>query len=377
MAEVGFAVGKKGYMTDSFYTSLINAIDKRSVGGIASALGLPEQAVSRCLQMSVPSILAGLASKSGDTGALRRIMDLVPSGGDVSWSQIASDVSNPNSPLLSAGKRILSGLFGESQGAVSGAISRECGLQSGTTTTLLSVAAPMVVSFLSSRMRSDGMGLAELGSALQRESPAIRNALPAGLRDVFWPATVTGTTATTPVVAQAVQHERTISRWIPAAIALGAAFLGLFWLVNHFRRPTTAEITPSPTTGTASREATPMRNTASGTLPGNIDLKFNTGSDTLRPKSQEQLHNVLSFLAANPRAHAKIGGYTDNVGGAEQNLRLSQARANSVMDELIHEGVSPNRLAALGYGEQYPVADNSTRQGREQNRRVSVSVSQQ
>jgi outer membrane protein OmpA-like peptidoglycan-associated protein len=105
-------------------------------------------------------------------------------------------------------------------------------------------------------------------------------------------------------------------------------------------------------------------------------LVFDTGSATLRPESQEQLNNIAAILAAYPNVSMKVGGYTDNVGGADRNLQLSRDRANTVVAELVRRGISPGRLGAEGYGEQYPVADNSTEQGRAQNRRVSMRVTQ-
>jgi K(+)-stimulated pyrophosphate-energized sodium pump len=105
-------------------------------------------------------------------------------------------------------------------------------------------------------------------------------------------------------------------------------------------------------------------------------LLFNTDSATLRPESQEQLGNIAAILKAYPNVHIKIGGYTDNSGDAQNNLNLSKDRANGVMAELIALGISPDRLEAQGYGEQFPVADNSTAEGRARNRRVSMRVTQ-
>jgi outer membrane protein OmpA-like peptidoglycan-associated protein len=105
-------------------------------------------------------------------------------------------------------------------------------------------------------------------------------------------------------------------------------------------------------------------------------LYFNPGSATLRPQSQEQLDNIAGILAAYPNVRMKVGGFTDNVGSADRNLQLSRDRANTVVAELVRKGVSSDRLAAEGYGEQNPVGDNSTAQGRTRNRRVSMMVTQ-
>jgi outer membrane protein OmpA-like peptidoglycan-associated protein len=112
-------------------------------------------------------------------------------------------------------------------------------------------------------------------------------------------------------------------------------------------------------------------------LSFNFDhLLFNTNSATLRPGSQEQLGNIAAILRAYPNVHIKIGGHTDNIGSSQQNLKLSQQRANGVMAQLVVLGISPDRLEAQGYGDQAPVAANTTAEGRAKNRRISMSVTQ-
>jgi OOP family OmpA-OmpF porin len=103
-------------------------------------------------------------------------------------------------------------------------------------------------------------------------------------------------------------------------------------------------------------------------------LLFDTGSATLRPESQEQLKNIAEILKAYPAVEAKIGGYTDNVGDPASNQKLSQDRAANVTKELVGMGIAQKRLAAEGYGEQFPVADNATEEGRALNRRISLRV---
>jgi outer membrane protein OmpA-like peptidoglycan-associated protein len=72
----------------------------------------------------------------------------------------------------------------------------------------------------------------------------------------------------------------------------------------------------------------------------------------------------------------KIGGYTDNVGDPAFNLKLSQDRATNVVSSLVALGVAPERLSAEGYGEQYPVAENTTEAGRQQNRRIAMRITE-
>jgi outer membrane protein OmpA-like peptidoglycan-associated protein len=103
-------------------------------------------------------------------------------------------------------------------------------------------------------------------------------------------------------------------------------------------------------------------------------LTFDTGKATLQVSSAEQLQNIAAILKAYPNVKIKIGGYTDNTGSKKANLRLSQDRATNVMQELVQRGVDRSQLEAEGYGEQHPVAENSTAEGRQKNRRISLRV---
>lgn len=103
-------------------------------------------------------------------------------------------------------------------------------------------------------------------------------------------------------------------------------------------------------------------------------LEFETGSANLKPTSAEQLKNIAEIMKAFPKVKMKVGGYTDNVGNAADNLRLSQKRAENTMQEIVKLGVDAKRLEAVGYGEKFPVADNSTEEGRAKNRRIDLRV---
>jgi outer membrane protein OmpA-like peptidoglycan-associated protein len=106
-------------------------------------------------------------------------------------------------------------------------------------------------------------------------------------------------------------------------------------------------------------------------------LLFTSGKATLHSASQEQLTNIAAILRAYPQVRIRIGGYTDNTGDPGTNLRLSEERANNVMDELVKLGIDPARMSARGYGEHDPIADNSTEDGRQKNRRISLRVTDQ
>ena len=359
----------------SLITDLMNTLDKRSLGGIADALGESDQTVSRGMQSAIGTVLGGMASKWDNPGLLRKVLDMVPSGmGDVSWPSLAGSVGDPNSPMMSAGKRMLSTLFGGSEGMITRALGTGTGMQPNVISSLLAMAAPMVMSFLGKRVHDEGMSMGGLGNLLQREVPAIRGVLPAGVTDLLWPREHE-TVAASPVVAQTVAREKSPARWVVPLLLL-ALIPGLFWLFSHMRRPAIQ----TPAVGTANRaipEGTANRAIPPSTtivIPKNLNLYFETGSSRLRPESHAQLNAFAAALQKNPDAHVMISGYTDNHGNPASNLRLSQRRAEAVRGDLVHDGVAADRLSAQGFGDENPVADNTTTDGRQMNRRVLVAI---
>ncbi|MDF7811552.1 OmpA family protein [Hymenobacter sp. YC55] len=107
----------------------------------------------------------------------------------------------------------------------------------------------------------------------------------------------------------------------------------------------------------------------------NVDrVYFKSGEATLTPESQQQLTNLAAILKTFPRAKILFGGYSDSIGDAAKNLRLSDARAQTAMRALAAKGISQARLQATGYGEAYAVASNTAPIGRALNRRLSIKV---
>jgi outer membrane protein OmpA-like peptidoglycan-associated protein len=115
--------------------------------------------------------------------------------------------------------------------------------------------------------------------------------------------------------------------------------------------------------------------TARGLIVNMSDVLFDTGKYTLKPEAREKLAKVSGILLAYPDLKVQVEGYTDNVGGDQYNLTLSQQRGDGVRDYLISQGVSAANTTSTGYGKSDPIADNSTAAGRAQNRRVNLVVS--
>jgi outer membrane protein OmpA-like peptidoglycan-associated protein len=104
------------------------------------------------------------------------------------------------------------------------------------------------------------------------------------------------------------------------------------------------------------------------------DVLFASGSAELNSGGDAHLGRLAVFLNKYTDRTAIIEGHTDNIGGADYNLGLSQRRASAVKSYLINQGIDSSRLSASGLGKDDPVADNSTATGRQQNRRVEVII---
>jgi OmpA-OmpF porin, OOP family len=104
------------------------------------------------------------------------------------------------------------------------------------------------------------------------------------------------------------------------------------------------------------------------------DVLFATGKADIASGSQQNIDRLADFLKKYPNRNLLIEGYTDNTGSVDANVKLSQQRADAVRDLLVSRGIPPQRIATKGYGPKYPVVDNTSAAGRQQNRRVEIVV---
>lgn len=105
------------------------------------------------------------------------------------------------------------------------------------------------------------------------------------------------------------------------------------------------------------------------------DMLFATGRAELQPGVRRAIDRLAEVLRQHPERRVLIEGFADSTGGSAMNQRLSQRRAEAVRGALVRAGVAPQRLEVRAFGEEYPVADNATAAGRQQNRRVELIFS--
>jgi outer membrane protein OmpA-like peptidoglycan-associated protein len=103
-------------------------------------------------------------------------------------------------------------------------------------------------------------------------------------------------------------------------------------------------------------------------------ILFDLNKATIRQDSQETIDAIADIMEEYPQTIFHLGGHTDSTGSESYNMQLSRERAESVREALVSRGIGQSRLTAEGYGENNPIASNSTAKGRQENRRVEISL---
>ena len=385
--------------------SLMGMLGPQVIGPVASQLGESTDTVQRGLQTGSAAMLAGLAAKVGQPGFLSQIFGMItnPANTSGALSSITSNLGSlasgaTSSPLGSLGGQFLSSIFGSNMSTVTDTIGRSTGLASGKVGSLLSMAAPLVLGVLGQHVRQNGLSAGDLGNMLKAEAPSFQRFLPAGLGSLLGGASSAVAAVPDKVAAAG-------NRWLLPLVLLALLVIAAIWYFNREKGTVSNAVQTATNAGASAVSGlgdffkTKLPDGTELNIPQfgiesklinflndsskpvdtttwfNFDrLLFDTGKATLQPSSQEQLGNIAAILKAYPNAHVKIGGYTDNTGDAAANVALSDARAKNVMNAFVAAGIDPSRLEAKGYGDQYPVGDNNTEEGRALNRRIALLV---
>lgn len=392
-----------------------------AVEKISGFLGESPQKTTTALGGAMPAILGGLMQKASTTQGATDLLGLIKNQGhDGSLLDNLSGLlggGSQSSDLVSMGGGLLSSIFGDKVGGLVSLISNISGLKSGSSSSLLSMAAPILMGVLGKQVTSQGLGVSGLANLLMSQKDSVKAALPAGmgsilnldgLGDFLGNAKSAAGSAVNAVEEEAKGGISKLLPWILlAALLFGALY---YWKSCRNTVDTAVATVDSTATNMAQKvdsSASAMAGALKKTLSTGVelnfgeksienelisfiednskvidkttwfnfrDLKFETGSANIDSTSMQEVKNIAEVLKAFPNVNIKIGGYTDNVGNEASNMKLSAARAANVMSALVGMGIDKARLESEGYGSQHPVASNDTEEGKAQNRRIAVRV---
>ena len=347
------------------------------VARMSAHTGDSEAAMSKGFGAAIPLLLSSLAGRADDKSFMSQLTSIAAdTAGNADALRLPEALTGASgADTRTSTGRWLSSLFGSDLGGVIDGIARFAGLGKGSATSLLSMAAPIVLGYLGRLMRSDNLGAAGLADQLRSQSSAFASAVPAGLSSLL--------PSRDAVPMAAVAAAPSSRGWAVPVLAGILAIAGLMWWSGrHEIQPQKASVEtqtsftlPKPvgTSGTLPAEVIPSRSMDWAKFDR---IVFINDSAALTPESRERIGSIAAALTAHPGAQISITGYTDSTGDEAANLALSHARANAVRDALRVQGISTRRIQIEGHGSQNPVASNDTEEGRAQNRRVMVEVTQ-
>jgi outer membrane protein OmpA-like peptidoglycan-associated protein len=410
-------------------TELLNDLRGDALNKVASALGETPAKTQTALTGVLPALFAGLADKASTSDGAHQVLDLIRRNNfhEGQYSDVSKMVSSPDAiaNVMNVGRPLLDSVFGGRANSVTDWISSLGGVSRSSASSLLSLGLPMVLGVIGRGSGSSGSTASSLMELLSSQRSFLQNA-PAGLVDALGLGGVAGerpfvgsyektkqevVAGASVVGAYEPRAAAASSSWWKWALPLLAivALLGYFLVRRTDNHQDASASASASMSGSSSRAATSLGVFVPKSLPDGVTLniptngvesrlvafiedpnrqvdketwfsfdrlEFETGSAELDPSSQEQLRNVAAILKAYPGVKVKIGGYTDNVGDSVSNMKLSADRANNTMNAIANLGIDKSRLEAQGYGEQYPVDDNATDEGRQRNRRIDIRVTQ-
>ena len=376
------------------------------VAQIGQFLGEGTPAVQKAVPAALAALVGGVASKGATTDGASRILDLVKSGGfgaETLTGMAASLAGGADTKgLLERGTTLVGSILGDRAGGVADWLSSLSGMGKGSAQSLLGLLAPFVLGMIGKQVKDNNLGAAGLSGLLTGQGTFLQQAAPAGLAGLLGLSTFSGLGGG---AVPAALFSGPMSKVVWLLVGLAVAFL-MYTLPQRCSMKV-PKVQPPPVEMPAVKMDPKLGAFGDVTLPDGVTLnipefgierkllafiqdagrpvdkttwftfdrlQFETGSAVLKPSSREQLANIAAILKAFPQVAIKIGGYTDNVGDPQANLKLSRDRAGNTMQELVKLGIDPSRLESEGYGEEHPVADNATEEGRQQNRRIDVRV---
>lgn len=395
-------------------------------------LGESESNTSKAVGAILPTLLGGLAGKASNESGARGILDFLKSN-NIDGSILGNlgglfGGGQSTDNLMNSGGGILKFLLGDKLGSIVDVISNVAGVKTGSSSSLLKMAAPLLMGFVGKYVKDKALDALGLKNLLGGQKEFISKGIPSALNSVLGLSNIGGATASSSAKMStgstsgnsgSMGGGNNLLKWLLPLLLLGA----LAWFLGRkgCNKPmdTAAVVTETvdavkakadSAQAAAKRIADSIAATISKfTLPGGAALEvkkgsftdkiasffsdstakidpkgmgfafdgvnFKTGSDSLTMESSGQLNELITVLNAFPKVSIKVVGHTDNAGNPAANLKLSDARAKAVKAYLVNTGkIAGVRVATAGMGDKQPIADNATDAGKAQNRRVEVLV---
>jgi outer membrane protein OmpA-like peptidoglycan-associated protein len=334
-------------MSASLLDSLSSLITPDLANRAASVLGESDSSIRKGLGGALPIVLSGLASRAGDSGFAASLFDLVQSpANDVG---VLNDVAGllgggASSPMMGLGGKLLSMLFGGNTTNVANALSGYAGVKSSTGSTLLNLAAPLVLAVLGRRTRSDNLNASSLASLLLGQKDSFAAALPGPLANIgSYLAAPTREREAYAAPPPVPERRTSIWRWLlPLLIALGLLWL-LSSLFGQKERPLEDTTLPPAAVEPAPAPA-PEPEVGAPATRATATVYFDVDQSTLPAGSDTALSAVIVYLKANPASTAVISGYHDPTADQAANEELAKNRAGSVRDALVAAGIEETRI---------------------------------
>lgn len=405
----------------------------------SSFLGESESGVSKALGGIMPALLGGMINKSSSDSGAQGIMDIIGKLDMGTLGNIAGIFGGGAGSVggvVNSGGGIVESLLGSKSTGLIDFIANMAGLKSSSSSSLLKMAAPFLMSIVGKQVAGKGVGF--LKDLIMGQKSSVAAAMPAGLGSVLGFAdflgkgqdqiknTVSSATSAASAAADTLKTASTpsgggsnLTKWLlPLLLALAAIWLFSKYGCNKKVEETSMEeviIDPAQAAADSIANAAKALMDATKSLFSNIDatakeafdkltledgsaayqiksyidggfngnplfqiknVNFATGSAALSKEAQAEVDQLSALLKAYPGVKIEINGHTDNTGDAAANQTLSEARSASVMGRLIASNIEATRLKAFGFGQTQPVADNATEEGKAKNRRIELKVVQ-
>jgi OmpA-OmpF porin, OOP family len=403
------------------------------LGQISKMLGLPEGVAQKGLAAAIPAILGGLMTKGSTESGAGALIDLMKTnkidGGML--DNLGGLLGGAGAGAM--GGSILKSILGGNADAVSNLVGSVSGMPNDAANKLMAFAAPAVLGGVAQAAPAGGFTPAGLVGLLDSQKDHLEKFAPPGLGALLGLGGLGGLGAAAASMAGAATHAAgsaghaagaaygagaaaasnawSLGPWLIGAGVLALAlFFGLRSCAPRTEAPPVAEVTPPAVSEPAPVVAEPAPPPVPEVVPGEIKLPsgatltvppgsvgenlfkfltsaetgsktfvfdgltFDSGRATLDANSQATITAIASILKEFPTVTAALDGYTDNQGSPGSNLRLSQARAQTVREALAAAGVDAARLTSAGHGIDKPIADNNTPEGRAQNRRTELTA---